>query len=187
MLFAKVAIKRCSLWAHFYRLPENLQLDVSYKTHQSAQITTALKQYHMKLLQNISWKHGCRPNISSVLSNLFSLVADLLFINMNVPGRLRMWGGLFLRDHYRELPQTCEYRRKKSPLGWVEGLESLDRKEWGKKVAGGINLRKKLEKRIPVGTLGWPPKHSHQQMEEGYHCPWREKKERFACEILLWI
>ena len=35
-------------------------------------------------------------------------------INMNVLACLRMWGDLFSRDHYRELPRT--YRRKKKKL-----------------------------------------------------------------------
>ena len=67
---------------------------------------------------------------------------------INVLGFLLMWGDLFSRDHYLELPRTY---RKKEPfwVGWKVQSLWIERKEERRQKEK--NLRKKLgRKKIPL-------------------------------------
>ena len=163
--------------ARFYVLSKHVQLDFSYKTQQSAQITIYIPHHCVSFQSNFIWS-SCKTYLGSMDMDqtsvlrfcVVSLVAYLLFryINMIVLGCL--WGDRFSRS----LPRaTANLQQKKSPVGWK--VRSKGRSKEGK---GKINWRK-LERKEYLG---------HQNIHIN---KWKKdiiaanRNDIFACEILL--
>ena len=128
----------------------------------------------MQLLQNISWKHGYVPNISSALSNLFALVAYLFFLYKYECTWLLACVGddLFSRDHY------CEPTAENEPF-WVEKVRSLS-KGVRKKLSGS-----KLEF-VRLAQSIKPFSHVANRWPKGTHPGKRKPKGGAMCQA-LWI